>query len=221
MFNKEQVDKIIELLQAKKSLFVSEAHFQMSFIFEAFKQYGEEYDFIPEYPIVNPNDLEKQDEIDLVILDKKTKEKTFIEFKHKTKNNTKKTLVLETSEGIKFAPKYHAAQDLGRYDCWHDIERLEIYKRDGESTNGFFIFITNDNSYWESDGGGKYGNAFNMKPTHYNSGIKSWINPNVNSVSNKRLKAIDIQNDYDFDYDPYFTKIGNRNGEFKILTVEI
>ena len=41
-----------------------------------------------------------------------------------------------------------AAQDLGRYDFFKDIERLERFVRSGESRSGAAIFLTNDSAYW-------------------------------------------------------------------------
>ena len=92
MFTRDKVNKVIEVLQSKGAFFVSEAHLQMSFILEAYKLYSNDFEFIPEYSI--PNKTTGHDEIDLVIVDKQTNEKTFIEFKHKTKNDDKNPISL-------------------------------------------------------------------------------------------------------------------------------
>ncbi len=48
------------------------------------------------------------------------------------------------------------AVDLGSYDCWSDIERLQYYKnKQPECDNAFFIFITNDERYWNPNATGR------------------------------------------------------------------
>ena len=217
MFTRDKVNKVIEVLQSKGAFFVSEAHLQMSFILEAYKLYSNDFEFIPEYSI--PNKKSGHDEIDLVIVDKKTNEKTFIEFKHKTKNDDNNPISLciygNPNPNDKFQPKNHGAQNLGRYDCWHDIERIENYKIQENTTNGFFVFLTNDDAYWKQQGTKKFGNAFDMTPKTYKPASKDWVRPvNINSITKKRDRAIDIKQQYTFKYDDYLYP-------FKILVVEI
>lgn len=64
MFTIDDVNSVMSELQKKKLLFASEAHFQMSFIFEAFKLFKGQFEYIPEYPI-------DEGEADLLIIDKK------------------------------------------------------------------------------------------------------------------------------------------------------
>ena len=225
MFIRDYVDKVIGELIDQNRFFVSEADFQMSFIFEAYKLYGKDFDFIPEYSIQNSST--GHDEIDLVIIEKKNEEKkgketseqekTFIEFKHKTKNDDNNPITIPIHGNPAFQPKNHGAQNLGRYDCWHDIERIENYKIQGNTTNGFFVFLTNDDAYWNNNGAGRNGNiAFDM--THnktYQPESKDWVRPvNINSITKKRDRAIDIKQQYTFKYDDYLDP-------FKILVVDI
>lgn len=46
------------------------------------------------------------------------------------------------------ALKSHGAQDLGRYDFWKDVKRLELVKsRFGNVAGGLAVFLTNDTAY--------------------------------------------------------------------------
>ena len=84
MFDLNDVNSILDSLSEEYLCFASEAHFQLMFAFEANKQFGEKYLFYPEWPC-NAEIGNKKDHIDLMIVDNETQEKTFIEFKYKTK----------------------------------------------------------------------------------------------------------------------------------------
>ena len=220
MFTRTQVEKVIDELKHNNAIFVSEAHFQIAFLFEAYKLYGNKFNFIPEYPITNNST--NHDEIDLVVEDVVSKEKTFIEFKHKTKNDGKLSLTVPVY-GIQcsFAPKYHGAQNLGRYDCWHDIQRIEDYKTNGKATNGFFIFLTNDDAYWKKDGSKTFGTDFSLKNNRKTQKTMNWPpNININSIGNIRNTPIVIKGNYTLKYNPYLN-FNKKNGEFKILIVDM
>lgn len=147
MFDRKHVDEVMESLKKEVRYFVSEAHLQMSFIQYAMQLHGNDFEFYPEYPIQREG-TDKRDELDLLILDKASKEKTIIEFKHKTANTSNKSLIVKTPSGIEFCPTAMNAQDLGRFDCWSDIERIERCVDQKLVTNGFLVFITNDSLYW-------------------------------------------------------------------------
>jgi len=61
-----------------------------------------------------------------------------IEIKYKTTNK------IQGSESY----QHHGAQTNGRAQCLFDIYRLEKFVKTGHMTNGYFIFITNDKTYW-------------------------------------------------------------------------
>lgn len=227
MFEKSNVKEILNILRDKIGFFANEAHFQMSFIVKAMSLYKDKFILIPEYPINSLLEKDKLDNIDLLIIDSETKEKTFIEFKHKTTNTSKKSLSVEVKDaGVVITPTKMDAQDLGRFDCWSDIERLESYKLDKNSTisNAFFILISNDSKYWEEDGDGKFGNAFAMNSDHFDADLdgkrwKSWDDArpkkkhpdelgsvdycDLGAISEGRNRVIRIKKPYDFDWDVF------------------
>lgn len=54
----------------------------------------------------------------------------------------------EAGDGVAGALKSHGAQDLGRYDFWKDVKRLELVKsRFGNVEGGLAVFLTNDTTY--------------------------------------------------------------------------
>lgn len=173
MFGKNEVNEVMNWLEKNVPFFASEAQLQMSFIAGAMDLFStKRYIFIPEYTVerekFNGKKCDKRDEIDLVIVDNKDNgKKTFIEFKHKTfgyEGDVKKGIdpfivPLSYKNRIidpKFEPTNMGAVDLGSYDCWSDIERLQYYKNmQQECDNAFFIFITNDERYWKSNATGR------------------------------------------------------------------
>ena len=56
-----------------------------------------------------------------------------------TLNNVEKVEIL----------KNHGARDLGAYDFWRDVSRIEcLIKRFNNVKNGIALFVTNDKGYW-------------------------------------------------------------------------
>lgn len=225
MFEKSNVIEILNKLRDEIGFFVNEAHFQMSFIAKAMSRYKNEFIFIPEYPINSLLEKDKLDNIDLLIIDSETKEKTFIEFKHKTTNTSKESLKVKVKDaGVEIKPTKMDAQNLGRFDCWSDIARLESYKLDKIISNAFFILISNDSKYWEEDGSGKFGNSFAMNSNHFAADLngkrwKSWKDErpkhnhpdelgsvdycDLGAIGECRNRVIKIENSYAFDWDDY------------------
>ena len=223
MFDKNKVKEVLKKLKEDIGFFANEAHFQMSFLYKAMQLFGDDFVFIPEYPINSLLESGKLDNIDLLIIDSKTKERTFIEFKHKTANTSKGSLKVKIKDAdIEITPTKMDAQDLGRFDCWSDIERLESYKNNERSnvSNAFFIFLTNESKYWKEDGDGKFGNAFAMNADRFDPVTdgkkwKSWDdnkksvdNSDLGAISKGRNRVIRINSSYDFDWD-YFIKVEN------------
>ncbi len=243
------INKTIEELKKKTPYFASEAHLQMSFVAVAMEQdEDKEFTFIPEYPIkrntFNGKVINKKDEIDLVIIDKKGK-KTFIEFKHKTYSNqkTKSVKIMYGDLVIKedHIPTNMGAVDLGGYDCWSDIERLQYYKDNNECDKAYFIFITNDKRYWDGNDSSYVG--FSITENDRGSKKRYWevidkktnvtkkIDPNDENEINKykdslkknRIVNTPLEtNDYS-DQNPWFDTFieGTNDAEYRILIVDI
>ena len=151
MFDLKCVNTVMDDLQKNAPFFASEAQFQMSFAAKVLQLYGKQFVVIPEYPLMRGA---KRDEIDLMIIDTEDSNKTLIEFKHKTLNIASNPIKVplyfdDTVINNKWEPTNMGAPELGVYDCWSDIERLEWYSSKKECAKAYFIFLTNDPRYWD------------------------------------------------------------------------
>lgn len=228
--DKKEIDEIMNKLQESPGFFVNEAHFQMSFAKELIQL--EKYSIYPEYPVEGmpgEDGKDKRDEIDLCVVDKNNKKKTFIEFKYKTKENK---VVINNDEGTPIILKNHLAQNLGRYDCWKDIERLEFHVKKKDADQGFFIFVTNDDAYLTDKKleKSKFGQAFSIKAGNYEAGKKEWPDKEAwngddekrkKSIGKNRLDPIEIGNDYVIKYSQFNIAKSGNNKEFHQMIVEI
>lgn len=228
MLGRKEVDVVLNGIRDDVGYFANEAHFQMSFVAKVMELYEKRFILMPEYPIQSKLNPDKIDNIDLLIIDRENNnEKTFIEFKHKTTNTKKGSLkVTVKNANIQITPKTGSV-NLGRFDCWSDIERLENYRNSPELgiTNAFFILITNDSRYWDSDGDGKFGSGFRMNDVRFGGHSykkwKSWSdnrgkpnNPNslgsvdyseLGAISKGRNRVIHIKSSYDFHWNTFIT----------------
>ncbi len=242
MLTKDQVIQIIDELKKSKFCYVSEAHIQLQFAIIGAHILGDQFDFIPEFPghTTYHTNIEQKTEFDLLVLDKNTEEKTLIEFKYKTKNETQKNkqrMQYPIIFGGALALANHGAQNLNRYDCWRDIYRIEQNvieskkpnnKSKVQVSNGFFIFVTNDPLYENEDGTTSfcYQNTkgmFSLKKGSHDAQLKR-VNPSlsVKTAGAFRLNNdIDIQNDYTFCYQPFQMFNVSKYNEFRYLLVEI
>jgi hypothetical protein len=95
---------------------------------------------IPNYPWTDANNIY----IDLVIL----KDGIYypIEIKFKTKSQQIPLSVLGNDELMTLG--HHGAQNIGCYDFWKDVKRLELYESSFQQVDqGIMLFVTNDETY--------------------------------------------------------------------------
>ena len=129
-FNLELVKKILHYLAEKKHFFVSEAHLQTEFIIRAAKLHPD----FKYYPVLVPGNVpdgyfkkygNKVTHFDLFV---KTKtQKVLVEFKYITNKYD------ENVDDVHFEVKSHMALNIRRYDCWKDIERIEMFSKSSQS----------------------------------------------------------------------------------------
>lgn len=95
---------------------------------------------IPIYPWVDSNNIY----IDLVV----EKNSLFypIEIKYKTTSQILPLNIFGTEGSVLLG--HHGAQNIGCYDFWKDVKRLELFQeRFANVEQGIMLFITNDESY--------------------------------------------------------------------------
>jgi len=209
------ISTAINNLSSRTDAFFSEDHLKLEFAFELNRLLNSKtvkFDIIPEFSYVGKNAIGKDVRMifDLMIIEKGSEEKTAIEFKYKTKNQNG----LKALHEYDYAAKSQAALNLGRFDCWCDIERLEYEKERNLIKEGYFIFITNDPAYWQANGmksGSMQKGSLSLESGPHNHDDK--ILPStasINSWTKKRLErnlrfsndksGICIKGDYGFEY---------------------
>lgn len=100
------------------------------------------------YPWKKANGKDLQDMyVDIVVCDET--EYVPIELKYKTRKANGFNSLRFGKNAITTNLKNQSAQDLGRYDFWKDVHRLEVLKTvfKPATLNGIAIFLTNDQAY--------------------------------------------------------------------------
>ena len=99
--------------------------------------------------------------------------------------------------------KNHGARDLGAYDFWRDVSRIEcLIKRFNNVKNGIALFVTNDQGYWPLPKKGtnpNYAN-FSMKDGVHNQ-KKTWQG---NTAMSAARPSFNVNKEYELvwkDYD--------------------
>ena len=90
-----------------------------------------------------------KNELKLDILLRMNQEFLPVELKYKTKKHSKRLLRFgeQLNEAVDVL-KNQGAQDLGMYDFWKDVRRVELVRnRFTAVKNGLAVFVTNDNQY--------------------------------------------------------------------------
>ena len=208
---------IISDLAKIRGIFHSEADFQHSLGLLLSKKYN--FQVRLEIPFEIPHYYKESDkklkvELDIFM----PKEKIGIELKYKTKEGTFER------HGETFNLKQHGAQNLGRFDYFDDIRRLQLLKGENIINKGYAFFLTNDPLYWKPIIRKNFSSNFSMQDERIiESNTKlGWTgNPCEGSVTKKRLypnNPIILDNKHQLKWHEFFNL---RGVSFKYLIVEI
>jgi len=148
-------EDIHTFLRSNQELFFNERDFQMhlALYLKSLARYD---DVDLEYYVPNKtlSGYVWDSELRMDIVIRKGEEYLPIELKYKTKSVAKKTLPrfgedINATEGETFEiMKSQGAQDLGMYDFWKDVRRLELVRNRYEHVvGGLAVFLTNDPFY--------------------------------------------------------------------------
>ena len=114
-----------------------------------------------------------------------------IELKYKTR-----MLLAETPKDTFFLED-QSAQDLGRYDFFKDIERLEQFVAGDATRVGIAVFLTNDSAYWKPPGRPTVGyGQFAMTEGRIASGELIWQEGAGEGTRKNRESAIRLAGSY-------------------------
>lgn len=203
------IEKCLLTLSKQRSIFHSEADFQFALAWEIQKLYPSanirlEY-HLKEFPNIH---------IDIIVFLNKTS--IPIELKYKT--SILKTVINEEPYNL----KNHSAQDLGKYDCLKDIQRLELLSNELNTyEEGYAIWITNDKSYINPPQ--KSNTIYKQFSIHHGAiktGEMSWSSHASASTIKNREKNIILQNEYSIQWKKY-SSLDIKNGDFFYSIISI
>ncbi|MCR4660589.1 MAG: hypothetical protein K5765_01150 [Clostridia bacterium] len=218
-FTLNMVKDVLKYIAEKNHFFVSEAHLQTEFTIAAAKLFPNNRYYPELVPSKVPDKYfekfgEKGTHFDLLI--KTNNQKVLIEFKYIT--NTYANIV----DGMWLQVKSHMAMDIRRYDCWKDIERIELFSKEQDSDvdYGYFVLITNVPALWNQPGTNSLDAEFHIENGTHLAGTRNWRQGAAKGTTKGRENLIETTNDYVFKYDNFYN-FGGSHGEFKSLVVEI
>lgn len=194
----------------KRKLFHSEADFQFALAWEIQTLYPEaavRLEYCPQEA--------RQMHIDIVV---ELNNKVYpIELKYKT-------LKLDCPiEGEYYNLKSHGAQDIGKYDCLLDVQRLEQCSRLLPRFEcGFAIWLTNDPLYWTAaKKPGTMAEAFALYEGVCKSGTMGWASHTSAGTQKGREEPISLRGAYSIHWQPYSQISEARAGKFQYVLLSI
>jgi hypothetical protein len=198
----------MEALAQILALYHSEADFQHAFAWELHRA-SPECDIRLEAPIRTSSG---STHLDLLV--RSPAGEVAIELKYKTR-----ALAIDL-QGEQFNLVSHSAQDLGRYDFFKDLRRVEAFAASAPNRSGYAIFLTNDSAYWKSPGSLAYGYAaFTMHDGRAVSGSLGWGERASEGTRKGRQSDIELYGNYGLSWAEYSSVPADSYGNFRYLCV--
>lgn len=190
-----------QFLDTNKELLFNERDLQMH-LATFLKQIGHYDDVDVEYyvPLSELKGYIWNNELRMDVLVHKGKEFLPIELKYKTKTVRKKLLRFGESVAEEIeVMKNQGAQDLGKYDFWKDVRRIEIVRnRFSNIKNGLVVFVTNDPMYLQR--GREKSNHIKLSMTEgIQSKEKYWLDKD--SICCKTHPDFEVEKQYSIHWD--------------------
>ena len=139
-------------------------------------------------------------ELRLDIVVKKDSEYCPVELKYKTKKVERKISRFdEELAGNVVVMKNQGAQDLGMYDFWKDVRRVELVRNRFERVKGgLAVFVTNDGFYTKGSKESSNNYLFNMSAGKAHSKQKYWAKSE--STCAKTHPNFEVEKEYTIDW---------------------
>ena len=136
-------------------------------------------------------------ELRLDIVVKKGGEYCPVELKYKTKKVEKQlTRFDELLHDKVVVMKNQGAQDLGMYDFWKDVRRVELVRNRFKSVKGgLAVFVTNDPLYTKASRPNSNNYLLNMTEGKH-SVVKHWQNEDSACAKMKSYKSFEVEREY-------------------------
>lgn len=195
-------EDVFAFLKSNEELLFNERDFQMHLATwlrgsaNAYDDVDVEY-YVPVEELKKVGEYVWESELRLDVVVKKDAEYCPIELKYKTKKVERQISRFDEvlSEEV-VVMKNQGAQDLGMYNFWKDIRRVELVcKRFKNVNSGLAVFVTNDSYYVKERNSNRVNNhhLFSMSAGEHGT-IKRW--QNENSACAKSYKSFEVDNRY-------------------------
>lgn len=190
---------VMRTLRGKRPIFHSEADFQHALAMEI-----EKYDQVVQVRLEYRPLASERIYLDLWVMCEDCN--YAIELKYKTR-----TISLDWQDE-RFDLANQGAQELGSYDVWKDVQRLEHVCSHRSGTDGYVILLSNDNAYWNGPTGeGTVGSAFRLHEGRVVSGGLFWASHAGEGTMKNREKPIALQGSYRISWNDY-SRLGPEQG---------
>ena len=136
-------------------------------------------------------------ELRLDIVVKKDGEYCPVELKYKTKKVERQISRFDEMLDDKVVVmKNQGAQDLGMYDFWKDVRRVELVRNRFKNVKGgLAVFVTNDQLYTKASRQNSNNYLLNMTEGKHST-IKHWQNEDSACAKMKSYKSFEVEKEY-------------------------
>ena len=210
---------IFAFLESNEELLFNERDFQMH-LATWLRKSANDYDDVDVEYYVPKSELPNyvwDSELRLDIVVKKDGDYCPVELKYKTKKVERKISRfgdLLSDEVV--VMKNQGAQDLGMYDFWKDVRRIELVRnRFKKVKNGLAVFVTNDVSYTKEGKSSSNHYLLGMTGDITRLKYKHWGNPE--STCAKTHPNFDVEQTYGIDW--HKRKMNNVEFHYCIVTI--
>ena len=194
---------IFTFLESNEELLFNERDFQMHLATWLRKSANDYDDVDVEYyvPKIELPNYVWDSELRLDIVVKKDGEYCPVELKYKTKKVERQISRFdEILDDKVVVMKNQGAQDLGMYDFWKDVRRIELVRnRFAKVKGGLAIFVTNDALYTKASRPESNNYLLNMNEGKH-SVIKHWQNENSACAKMNSYKSFEVEKEYSINW---------------------
>jgi hypothetical protein len=185
------LDATMKALAARRPVFHSEADFQHALAMQVARTAPEAKIRLESRPV-------SHERVYLDLWIEHEGRKHAIELKYKTRS------VSVDWDGEHFDLANQGAQDLGAYDVWKDVQRVEAFCSHFEDIDGYVIFLSNDPVYWSQPASDStVGAAFRLNEGRIASGGLYWASHAGEGTMKNREKPILLKGTYRVTWNDY------------------
>lgn len=193
---------VFAFLESNEELLFNERDFQMHLATWLRKSANDYDDVDVEYyvPKIELPNYVWDSELRLDIVVKKDGEYCPVELKYKTKKVERQISRFDEMLDKVDVMKNQGAHDLGMYDFWKDVRRIELVRNRFEKVKGgLAIFVTNDALYTKASRPESNNYLLNMNDGMH-SPIKHWQNENSACAKMKSYKSFEVEKEYSINW---------------------